>query len=143
MKITFFVGTFPSVKRILKSPESDLLKVQGLPRFDCLVIPYYNDSTVIPHGIFQRSCQFCVTLSDKLCFLPGGCCCLCPVSSRTARADRKILLKSMNGELQRICSLCYCTYDTSTDLSSELWTCFVHSTTLAINSASLPQSKCH
>ena len=60
-KITylFFICTFLSVKRILKSPESDLLKVHGLPRFDCLVIPYYNDGNVIPHSIFQTSCQFC------------------------------------------------------------------------------------
>lgn len=97
----FFICIFLSVKRILKSPESDLLKVHGLPRFDCLVIPYYYDGNVIPHSIFQTSCQFCLALSDMSPFFLRGLL-LSTVSSGTATAGRKIPPKFMNRELQRI-----------------------------------------
>jgi len=70
-----FICTFLSVKRILKSPESNLLKVQGLPRFDCPVISYYCDGNVIPQSIFQTSCQFLLALSDMSPSFSGGYCC--------------------------------------------------------------------
>lgn len=71
----FFICTFLSVKWILKSHASDLLKVQGLPGFDCVVFPSCNDGNVFLQTIFQISCQFCSALSDMSPVFLKGCCC--------------------------------------------------------------------